>query len=52
MFRSSSIPVHFTREQAYEGKYVIQAEEQNCPTVDASAAAAESAAAGGNSLLS
>jgi transposase len=28
-------PVHFTREQAYEGKYVIQTEEQNLSAVDA-----------------
>ena len=28
-------PVHFTREQAYEGKYVIQTEEPNLSAVDA-----------------
>jgi hypothetical protein len=28
-------PVHFTREQVYEGKYVIQTEEQNLSAVDA-----------------
>jgi len=28
-------PVHFTREQAYEGKYVIQTEEANLPAVEA-----------------
>ena len=28
-------PVHFTREQAYEGKYVIQTEERNLSAVEA-----------------
>jgi hypothetical protein len=28
-------PVHFTREQVYEGKYVIQTEEQSLSAVDA-----------------
>jgi transposase len=28
-------PVHFAREQAYEGKYVIQTEEQNLSAADA-----------------
>jgi len=35
VFRFFEHPVHFTREQAYEGKYVIQAEEQNLSAVDA-----------------
>ncbi len=35
MFRFFEDPVHFTREQAYEGKYVIQTEEQNLSAVDA-----------------
>jgi hypothetical protein len=34
-FRFFEHPVHFTREQAYEGKYVIQTEEQNLSAVDA-----------------
>jgi hypothetical protein len=29
------IPVHFTREQAYEGRYVIQTEEPNLSPVEA-----------------
>jgi transposase len=35
VFRFFEHPVHFTREQAYEGKYVIQTEEQNLSAVDA-----------------
>jgi transposase len=34
-FRFYEHPVHFTREQAYEGKYVIQTEEPNLSAVDA-----------------
>ena len=34
-FRFFEHPVHFTREQAYEGKYVIQTEEPNLSPVDA-----------------
>jgi transposase len=34
-FRFFEHPVHFTREQAYEGKYVIQTEEPNLSAVDA-----------------
>jgi transposase len=34
-FRFFEHPVHFTREKAYEGKYVIQTEEQNLSAVDA-----------------
>ena len=35
VFRFFEHPVHFTREQAYEGKYVIQTEEPNLAAVDA-----------------
>jgi hypothetical protein len=35
VFRFFEHLVHFTREQAYEGKYVIQTEEQNLSAVDA-----------------
>jgi transposase len=35
VFRFFEHPVHFTREQAYEGKYIIQTEEQNLSAVDA-----------------
>jgi transposase len=35
VFRFFEHPVHFIREQAYEGKYVIQTEEQNLSAVDA-----------------
>lgn len=35
IFRFFEHPVHFTREQAYEGKYVIQTEEPNLAAVDA-----------------
>jgi len=35
VFRFFEHPVHFKREQAYEGKYVIQTEEQNLSAVDA-----------------
>jgi hypothetical protein len=35
VFRFFEHPVHFTREQADEGKYVIQTEEQNLSEVDA-----------------
>jgi transposase len=34
-FRFFEHPVHFTREQAYEGKYVIQTEEPSLSAVDA-----------------
>jgi transposase len=34
-FRFFEHPVHFRREQAYEGKYVIQTEELNLSAVDA-----------------
>lgn len=34
-FRFFEHPVHFTREQAYEGKYVIQTEEANLSPLDA-----------------
>ena len=34
-FRFFEHPVHFVREQAYEGKYVIQTEEANLSAVDA-----------------
>jgi transposase len=34
-FRFFEHPVHFKREQAYEGKYVIQTEETNLSPVDA-----------------
>ena len=34
-FRFFEHPVHFRREQAYEGKYVIQTEEANLSAVDA-----------------
>jgi transposase len=34
VFRFFEHPVHFTREQAYEGKYVIQTEELNPSAVD------------------
>jgi transposase len=34
-FRFFEHPVHFTREQAYEGKYVIQTEEPNLSAYDA-----------------
>jgi transposase len=35
VFRFFEHPVHFVREQAYEGKYVIQTEEPNLSAVDA-----------------
>ena len=35
MFRFFEHPVHFPREQAYEGKYVIQTEEPNLSAVEA-----------------
>ncbi|HXX05145.1 MAG TPA: IS1634 family transposase [Xanthobacteraceae bacterium] len=35
VFRFFEHPVHFTREQAYEGKYVIQTEEANLSAFDA-----------------
>jgi transposase len=35
VFRFFEHPVHFTREQAYEGKYVIQTEEPNLSAIDA-----------------
>ena len=35
VFRFFEHPVHFRREQAYEGKYVIQTEEPNLSAVDA-----------------
>ena len=35
VFRFFEHPVHFTREQVYEGKYVIQTEEQNLSAVEA-----------------
>jgi transposase len=35
VFRFFEHPVHYTREQAYEGKYVIQTEEPNLSAVDA-----------------
>jgi transposase len=35
VFRFFEHPVHFTREQAYEGKYIIQTEEPNLSAVDA-----------------
>jgi len=35
VFRFFEDPVHFTREQAYEGKYVIQTEEPNLSAVEA-----------------
>jgi transposase len=35
VFRFFEHPVHFTREQVYEGKYVIQTEEPNLAAVDA-----------------
>src|SRR5258706_1781644 len=35
MFRFFEHPVHFPREQAYEGKYVIQTEEPDLSAVDA-----------------
>jgi transposase len=34
-FRFFEHPVHFSREQAYEGKYVIQTEEADLSTLDA-----------------
>jgi transposase len=34
-FRFFEHPLHFTREQAYEGKYVIQTEEPNLSAIDA-----------------
>ena len=34
-FRFFEHPVHFRREQAYEGKYIIQTEEPNLSAVDA-----------------
>ena len=36
-FRFFEHPVNLKREQAYEGKYVIQTEEQNLSPVDARA---------------
>jgi transposase len=35
VFRFFEHPLHFTREQAYEGKYVIQTEEPTLSAVDA-----------------
>lgn len=35
VFRFFEHPIHFTREQAYEGKYVIQTEEPTLSAVDA-----------------
>lgn len=35
VFRFFEHPVHFSREQAYEGKYVIQTEEPNLSAVEA-----------------
>jgi transposase len=35
VFRFFEHPIHFTREQAYEGKYVIQTEETNLSVHDA-----------------
>jgi transposase len=35
VFRFFEHPVHFTREQAYEGKYVIQSEEADLSAFDA-----------------
>jgi hypothetical protein len=35
VFRFFEHPVHFTREQAYEGKYVIQTEEENLSPIEA-----------------
>jgi transposase len=35
VFRFFEHPVHFTREQAYEGKYVIQSEEPDLSAFDA-----------------
>lgn len=35
VFRFFEAPLHFTREQAYEGKYVIQTEEPSLTPVDA-----------------
>jgi hypothetical protein len=35
VFRFFEHPVHFTREQAYEGKYVIQSEEADVSAFDA-----------------
>ena len=35
VFRFFEHPVHFAREQAYEGKYVIQTEEPNLSAIDA-----------------
>lgn len=35
VFRFFEHPVHFTREKAYEGKYVIQTEEPNLSPLDA-----------------
>ena len=35
VFRFFEHPLHFTREQAYEGKYVIQTEEPSLTAVDA-----------------
>src|SRR6266852_5552828 len=35
VFRFFEHPIHFAREQAYEGKYVIQTEEPNLSAVDA-----------------
>jgi transposase len=35
VFRFFEHPVHFTREQAYEGKYIIQTEEPNLSALDA-----------------
>jgi transposase len=35
IFRFCEHPVHFTREQVYEGKYVIQTEEPNLSPVEA-----------------
>ncbi len=35
MFRFFEHPTHFVREQAYEGKYVIQSEEPHLSAIDA-----------------
>jgi len=35
VFRFFEHPVHFVREQAYEGKYVIQTEEPNLSAIEA-----------------
>jgi transposase len=35
VFRFFEHPLHFTREQAYEGKYIIQTEEKNLSPLEA-----------------